>query len=176
MKESYFGSHKGFTLAEVLVTLGIIGVVSAMTVPTLMQNYQRQSYVTQLHKVYNEFSQAGENCKFLVLISPINSLKDEFNNVAKGNMVKLPKIVKFVLKKIPFIFNSLENILNLKQTIKKNNAPTYMIYSIKDSVVPPTSTENLSKQINNLRGIVKLKEGGHSIDDGKLDAFSNLPL
>ena len=46
-----------FTLAEVLVTLGIIGVVSAMTVPTLMQNYQRQSYVTQLHKVYNETSQ-----------------------------------------------------------------------------------------------------------------------
>ena len=48
----------GFTLAEVLVTLGIIGVVSAMTVPSLMQNYQRQSYVTQLHKVYNETSQA----------------------------------------------------------------------------------------------------------------------
>ena len=47
-----------FTLAEVLVTLGIIGVVSAMTVPTLMQNYQRQSYVTQLHKVYNEVEQA----------------------------------------------------------------------------------------------------------------------
>lgn len=50
--------RRGFTLAEVLVTLGIIGVVSAMTVPTLMQNYQRKSYVTQLHKVYNEFSQA----------------------------------------------------------------------------------------------------------------------
>uniref|UniRef100_UPI0040269FDB prepilin-type N-terminal cleavage/methylation domain-containing protein n=1 Tax=Candidatus Stercorousia sp. TaxID=3048886 RepID=UPI0040269FDB len=45
---------KAFTLAEVLVTLGIIGVVSAMTVPTLMQNYQKKSYVTQLHKVYNE--------------------------------------------------------------------------------------------------------------------------
>lgn len=49
----------GFTLSEVLVTLGIIGVVSAMTVPTLMNNYQRQAYVTQLHKVYNEF------CKYL---------------------------------------------------------------------------------------------------------------
>ena len=48
----------GFTLAEVLVTLGIIGVVSAMTVPTLMQNYQKKSYVTQLHKFYNELSQA----------------------------------------------------------------------------------------------------------------------
>ena len=56
---SYFRHWCGaFTLAEVLITLGIIGVVSAMTVPTLMQNYQRQSYVTQLHKTYNEMSQA----------------------------------------------------------------------------------------------------------------------
>lgn len=49
---------KGFTLAEVLVTMGIIGVVAAMTVPTLMQNYQRDSFVTQLHKVYSEVLQA----------------------------------------------------------------------------------------------------------------------
>ena len=48
---------RGFTLAEVLVTLGIIGVVSAMTVPSLMQNHQRKTYVTQLHKVYNEIQQ-----------------------------------------------------------------------------------------------------------------------
>lgn len=29
-----------------------------MTVPTLMQNHQRKTYVTQLHKVYNEMQQA----------------------------------------------------------------------------------------------------------------------
>lgn len=28
---------KGFTLAEVLITLGIIGIVAAMTIPTLLQ-------------------------------------------------------------------------------------------------------------------------------------------
>ena len=55
---SLLSRFAAFTLAEVLITLGIIGVVSAMTVPTLMQNYQRQSYVTQLHKVYNEVQQA----------------------------------------------------------------------------------------------------------------------
>jgi len=49
-----------FTLAEVLVTLGIIGVVSAMTIPTLVKNHQRQVYVTQLRKVYSELSQAVE--------------------------------------------------------------------------------------------------------------------
>lgn len=42
-----------------MVTLGIIGVVSAMTVPTLMQNHQRKTYVVQLHKIYNEAQQAA---------------------------------------------------------------------------------------------------------------------
>lgn len=52
---------KGFTLAEVLVTLGIIGVVSALTVPTLMKNHQKKTFTVQLHKVYSEFQQAAQN-------------------------------------------------------------------------------------------------------------------
>ena len=37
---------QGFTLAEVLITLGIIGVVASMTIPTLVANYQERSYNT----------------------------------------------------------------------------------------------------------------------------------
>ncbi len=37
---------KGFTLAEVLITLAIIGVVAAMTIPTLIQNYQKHAWNT----------------------------------------------------------------------------------------------------------------------------------
>lgn len=61
-KYSVFMKRKmfAFTLAEVLVTLGIIGVVSALTLPSLVKSHQRQVFVTQLHKVYNEFSQATE--------------------------------------------------------------------------------------------------------------------
>lgn len=32
---------KSFTLAEVLITLGIIGVVAAMTLPSLIGNYKK---------------------------------------------------------------------------------------------------------------------------------------
>lgn len=39
---------KAFTLAEVLITLGIIGVVAAISMPTLIQNYQKKSYVEGL--------------------------------------------------------------------------------------------------------------------------------
>ena len=47
-----------FTLAEVLIVLGIIGVVSALTLPALIQSWQNKAYVSQLHKVYNEFQQS----------------------------------------------------------------------------------------------------------------------
>ena len=37
---------KAFTLAEVLITLAIIGVVAAMTIPTLIANYQERAWNT----------------------------------------------------------------------------------------------------------------------------------
>lgn len=69
-----------FTLAEVLVTLGIIGVVSAMTVPTLMQNYQRQSYITQLHKVCNEVQQGA--LRYMTDRNAINLMEAGLTNSA----------------------------------------------------------------------------------------------
>lgn len=49
---------KAFTLAEVLITLGIIGVVASLTIPTLVKNYQKQQTVEKLKKVYTTLSQA----------------------------------------------------------------------------------------------------------------------
>lgn len=46
----------GFTLAEVLITLGIIGVVAALTIPTLMASYQKQTYLTGIKKAYSQFN------------------------------------------------------------------------------------------------------------------------
>ena len=47
----------GFTLAEVLITLGVIGVVAAMTLPTLIHNYQKMVWVNQLKKSYSTLEQ-----------------------------------------------------------------------------------------------------------------------
>ena len=48
-----------FTLAEVLITLGIIGVVAAMTIPTLLANVNAGQYRSQLKKQISNLSQAG---------------------------------------------------------------------------------------------------------------------
>ena len=47
-----FSVRKAFTLAEVLITLGIIGVVSALVLNPLVVNYQKKSTVVSLKKVY----------------------------------------------------------------------------------------------------------------------------
>ena len=47
-----------FTLAEVLITLGIIGVVAAITLPSLIQRNIEKQRVAQLKKAYSELSQA----------------------------------------------------------------------------------------------------------------------
>lgn len=51
--------HKfGFTLAETLITLTIIGVVSAITLPTVVGNYEKKVVGVKLHKFYSQMNQA----------------------------------------------------------------------------------------------------------------------
>lgn len=51
-------SSKGFTLAEVLITIAIIGVVAALTIPTLVTNVQEDQFKIAYKKAYSEASQA----------------------------------------------------------------------------------------------------------------------
>lgn len=49
---------KGFTLAEVLITLGIIGIVAAMTLPALVTSYKQKEATARLKKFYSSILQA----------------------------------------------------------------------------------------------------------------------
>ena len=75
---SYFRHWCGaFTLAEVLITLGIIGVVAAMTMPSLMQNYKRQQATARIKKFVSVINQA--------LISAENDLGPREDWVREGD-------------------------------------------------------------------------------------------
>jgi len=50
--------NRGFTLAEVLITLGIIGVVAALTIPGLINNYKAARLHSQFLKSYSTIQQA----------------------------------------------------------------------------------------------------------------------
>ena len=50
--------HTAFTLAETLVTLTIIGVIAAITIPNLISKYQKHTYVVGLKKAYSVLTNA----------------------------------------------------------------------------------------------------------------------
>lgn len=64
----------GFTLAEVLITLGIIGIVAEITIPVLMQNVQDQMFKTEFKKEY----------------STLNSVFTQLMNDNGGTLTGLP--------------------------------------------------------------------------------------
>ena len=72
-----------FTLAEVLITLGIIGIVAAMTIPTLVSQYRAQVLQAQFKKRYSEVSQALVQLK----------KNDEYLNVTNG-----PQLQDFLVR------------------------------------------------------------------------------
>ncbi len=57
-KGNYVTRKAAFTLAEVLITLGIIGVVAAMTLPTLTAKHQEKARIANLKKIYSQLQNA----------------------------------------------------------------------------------------------------------------------
>ena len=77
------GRRFAFTLAEVLITLGIIGVVAALTLPSVVAHYKEKVLVTQVQKAYSEMQNAlklysaQNNCSDITCISDTNQTSAE---------------------------------------------------------------------------------------------------
>ena len=54
LKSTIGGVLAGFTLAETLITLAIVGVVAAITIPIMITKYQKNQTVIRLKKTYND--------------------------------------------------------------------------------------------------------------------------
>lgn len=67
-----------YTLAEVLITLGIVGVVAAITIPGLIQNNKAAKLRTQFLKSYSTITQVYK----ILQNDNENSLNSEFENAS----------------------------------------------------------------------------------------------
>lgn len=77
--------NKAFTLAEVLITLGIIGTVAAMTIPTVMNNVGDAQFKTAYKKAFSEASQAVNSCVADNTFITTNAWADAVNNTTNWN-------------------------------------------------------------------------------------------
>ena len=83
---------KGFTLSEVLITLGIIGVVAAMTIPTLVQNYQERAWKTSAEVFESKLEQALKTMNTQQTLAGYKNTEDFVNELSKH--FKISKICK----------------------------------------------------------------------------------
>lgn len=64
---------KAFTLAEVLIVLGIIGIIADMTIPNLKRDIDKTVYVTQLKKAYSSISQG---LQMIMVTEGVSNIED----------------------------------------------------------------------------------------------------
>ena len=89
--------RRAFTLAEVLITLGIIGVVAALTIPSLVANHQEKATVSQLKKAYSTMSNA------LVLAMNEHGTVDQWGLTASGAGSDITGAANFYEKISPYL-------------------------------------------------------------------------
>lgn len=127
----------GFTLAEVLITLGIIGIVAALTMPALIANSKKTEYSSKLKKFYSVMNQAilmseqdnGEAGEWLKEGGIEGDIKDEDNNPDFGkNSDVIMKFVNQYLK--PYI--KIVDIGKSNRTVndgKDSDGEAYMVFA-----------------------------------------------
>lgn len=91
---------KAFTLAEVLITIGIIGVVAALTIPALIGKYQKLVWVAQLQKSMNTVQNGLKN---IMADEEVDNLKDtefykHYSNYRVATSVDFDKTKKLISK------------------------------------------------------------------------------
>jgi len=89
---------KAFTLSEVLITLGIIGVVAALTIPTVINKQNKVVVESHLKKFYSEVNQALNN--YIAVNGDLEALK--FNNGTASFDENLRLVDMYLLKYIKY--------------------------------------------------------------------------
>ena len=129
----------GFTLVEVLITVGIIGVVAALTIPTIIQNSNNRKFASQFKKTLSTLSQAAimSQAQYDSDYSSLNTTSSSENcaeeSLAKSNLTMCG------------LFNSTlsgHTFLGMYGTAKGANARS--IYTVAKNALPDAalSTEN----------------------------------
>lgn len=125
-----FTIRTAFTLAEVLIVLGIIGLIADMTIPTLHQNIQIKVNVTRLQKAYSTFESA------LRLAISENGTPDEWGIPIGGDEDESARI--FISK--------IETYLSMTKNCSKDGGRCWFDVKYLDGTSGGTSTERPKKR------------------------------
>ncbi len=110
-------AKKGFTLAEVLIVLGVIGIVAALTIPTLLKNWQEERWKTASKVFENRLTEAVGQMH------------------ARGRLTVYTTTEAFV--------DELKNFMRMIEVCQNDNLSSCFVSEVLDDITP-ISTNTLS--------------------------------
>lgn len=118
---------KGFSIAEVLICLMIVGMIAAMTIPGIVFRYQEQITVTQLQKTYSTISNAYKMLRSVY--GPPEYWSEYVNSTKKDNSIFKNKFQQFlkVMHDCEYDKNPLCITLNKYTTFSGREVVTYLV-------------------------------------------------
>jgi type II secretory pathway pseudopilin PulG len=142
-----FKKSKAMTLAEALLTLGIIGVVAALTIPNMIATFRQQQYVTQLKEFYSAF-QSG--IKLFIEFESCRDLRCTGIFQGEGNAIKTPLLNTFnrMFREVkvynvgdPKLVNNTYRGLTTSSYNTIFNDSNYPTYRINNSIIKITDSD-----------------------------------
>jgi prepilin-type N-terminal cleavage/methylation domain-containing protein len=124
---------KGFTLAEVLITLSILGVVAAITIPGLVQRNTEKQYVTKFKK---EYAREPRDVSLLIEDTFACGYGYGFTEIDTAFLEQINTLAELVL---PNSITNIDMTPTLEQILKRNNV---LIRGSFDSFAEKFAAEN----------------------------------
>lgn len=119
---NYKKCFAGFTMAEVLITIGIIGVVAAMTFPALVMHHRNKALESQFKKYYSIFSQSASaagyefsNCNGVYEEDIKKYIYDKLNKLSEKTLAENDKTPMFPAEYKQYTLTGIEADDNLHQ-------------------------------------------------------------
>lgn len=170
-----------FTLAEMLITLGIIGVVATMTIPNLISNYRKHVIETRLLKFYTTVNQALKLAEYdYGEMDGWDELGSGFITDESGNKTSeaaaLPWINKYLL---PYLKVDVKKIVTNKLGLVRVYFPDGSLVAVAHTgwyFFPDASnykeTKSDDSELNSLDSKQGIKSFGFYFSDGNCNSQS----
>ncbi len=169
-----FGKNKKTKINEKLIGLDVDAALKYLRKKTSMQNISIIGHSAGAFMAV-DIAQKKPDLGMIILVAPINGIGSAYSNIlAKTKNTYTAKFIQTLTKKYPAFIKTFDSIFKADTKLANVESPTYIIHSLYDKVVNFNAAKELSAKAKNLTGFIELSQGGHRLDENKIETVINV--
>lgn len=110
----------------------------------------------------------------LILVAPLGSVASQPLDVNLWFAKRMSPFVRFLFKNFKILRAPLANFFKIEKHLQQTQVPTDIIHAQNDRLIKYTSSQNMAKLCPNLHSFTLLKQGGHKMENHKINSIISL--